>query len=308
VDVKTSLRAAIVAAAALLASELPAVSADRWQEAGSGAVAILPTPKPATVILGGSLYCYQQSWAFLFRLAPDSGLLPGSIVKAKLAAADDNAFALDAEISEEAAKVSVPRSILVSLKEGGALKVELGTGKGAPKTTFGLRDSKSVIEAIEPRCSQVDMSSYKSVSLSQTDAAVAQATKLLADEIKLFRNFTFIDPVVSTVVLDLADGKRLMFASLCGSKSYFGSSGCSLTGYAAHGAGSTWTKVYETEGVLLYLDPGQSAEGWPNLVTLPVVGGTQPTHWGWNGEAYAVIGDVISGGAEVEEQGDTSAQ
>ena len=81
-------------------------------------------------------------------------------------------------------------SILLSLKEGGALKVEIGTAKGAPKTTFNLRSSKPVIEAVEPRCSQIDMSAFQSGALSPTDAAVAEATGLLADEIKLFRNFT----------------------------------------------------------------------------------------------------------------------
>ena len=305
----TSLAAAraLLAAIALAAASLPALSADRWQEAGSGAVAILPTPKPATAILGGSLYCSEQRWAFLFRLAPDTGLSPGSVEKAKLTAAD-GALEFDAEISEQAAKVIVPRSTLLSLKEGSALKVEIGAGKDAPKTTFNLRGSKPVLEAIEPRCSQVDMSAYQGVSLSETDAAVGQATELLAGEIKLFRNFTSIKPVVATAVLELGAERRLMFASLCGSQRYFGSSGCSLTGYAADGAGGDWKKVYETEGVLLYRDPGQAVDGWPNLATLPVVGGTEATHWTWGGEAYQALDPVVSGGAEAAEQGDTSAQ
>lgn len=297
----------VLATIALAAGSLPALSADRWQEAGSGAVAILPTPKPATEILGGSLYCTEQRWAFLFRLAPETGLPAGSVEKAKLTAAD-GALEFDAEISEQAAKVGVPRGILLSLKEGNALKVEIGAGKAAPKATFNLRYSKQVLEAVEPRCSQVDMSAYQSVSLSETDAAVPQATGLLADEIKLFRNFTSSNPVVATAVLELGAERRLMFASLCGSKSYFGSSGCSLTGYAAEGAASEWKKVYETEGVLLYRDPGQSVDGWPNLATLPVVGGTEATHWSWGGESYQAIDPVVSGGAEAAEQGDTSAQ
>src|SRR6185436_17180000 len=107
----------------------------------------------------------------------------------------------------------------------------------------------------------IDMSDYEAVSLSSDDAAVPQATGLLAAEIKLFRNFTFINPVVSAVVLDFGGNKRLMFASLCGSKSYFGDSGCSLTGYAAEGGENIWKEVYQTEGVLLYTDPSQAAEG-----------------------------------------------
>ena len=81
------------------------------------------------------------------------------------------------------------------------------------------------------------------------------ATGLLADEIKLFREFTLKQPVVATTTLDIAADKRLMFASLCGSNNYFGDSGCSLTGYAADGADSIWRMVYETEGVHVYLDP-----------------------------------------------------
>ena len=297
----------LLIAAALLGSGLPALAADSWQEAGAGAVAILPTPKPAKTILGGSLYCVRQSWAFLFRLAPDAGLADGIIEKVKLNASD-MPFELDAQISADGAKVAMPRTILLALKEGSALKVEIGTAKGAPKTSFNLRYSKQVIEAIEPRCSQIDMSAYQAVSLSPDDAAVAQAKDLLAHEIKLFRSFTFIDPVVSAAVLDLPDDKRLMFASLCGSKSYYGNSGCSLAGYAADGAEGIWKQVYETDGVLLYVDPGRSVDGWPNLATLPVVGGTEPTHWTWSGDAYQALDQVISGDTATPEQGDTTAQ
>lgn len=294
-------------ASALLASGLPALSADRWQEAGAGAVAILPAPKPAEAILGGSLYCTEQSWAFLFRLAPGSGLAPGTTKKAKLTASDAS-FELDALISADGAKVGVPRTILLALKEGSVLKVEIGTAKGAPKTSFNLRYSKQVIDAIEPRCSQIDMAGYKAVALSPDDAAVAQAKVLLAEEIRLFRDFTFSNPVVSAVVLDIPDDKRLMFASLCGSRNYYGDSGCSLAGYAAGGSESSWKQVYETEGVLLYLDLGLSVDGWPNLATLPVLGGTEATHWSWSGGAYHVLDQVVSGDNATPGQGDTTAQ
>src|SRR5262249_21920490 len=151
-------------------------------------------------------------------------------------------------------------------------KIEIGAGKDAPRATFNLRSSKLVIEAIAPRCSQIDMSAYRSVSLSPTDAAVPQASALLKDEIRLFREFTQKAPTVATAILEFPEGKRLMFASLCGSINYFGDSGCSLTGWSADGAESAWRPAYETEGVLLYTDPGQATDGWPNLVTLPVVG------------------------------------
>jgi hypothetical protein len=297
----------IVAACALLAAAQSASSADRWEEAGSGAVAILPSPKPSTGIEGGSFYCSQQSWAFLFRLTPEAGLVAGNIEKAKLAVVDQ-LFELDAQISKQAAKVSVPREILLGLKEGTGLTVDIGDGKDAPKATFNLRSSKLVIEAIAPRCSQIDMSAYESVSLSPTDPAVPQATAMLKDEIKLFREFTLKEPVVATTVLEFEGDKRLMLASLCGSNNYFGDSGCSLTGYAADGAESIWKQAYETEGVHIYIDRKQVTDGWPNLVTLPMVGGTEPAHWAWSGGDYQLLDQIISGETEVPEEGDTAAQ
>lgn len=297
----------LVAACAVLVASQPALSADRWEEAGSGAVAVLPAPKPSTAIEGGSFYCSQQSWAFLFRLAPDAGLVVGNIEKAKLAVIDQ-LFELDAQISKQAAKVSVPREMLLALKEGTGFKVEIGEGEAAPKASFNLRSSKLVIEAIAPRCSQIDMSAYESVTLSPTDAAVPQARGLLEDEIKLFRAFTLKEPVVATTVVEFAGDKRLMLASLCGSTNYFGDSGCSLTGYAADGADSIWKRAYETEGVHLYIDRKQVTDGWPNLVTLPMVGGTEPTHWVWSGEGYQLLDQIISGETAVPEEGDTAAQ
>jgi hypothetical protein len=297
----------LAAVCAWLAAGYPAFAGDRWEAAGSGAVAILPKPKPAKGIEGASFYCSLQSWAFLFRLAPDAGLLPGNVEKAKISIID-SVLELDAQISQRAAKVSVPRDMLLELKEGTGFKVEIGSGEDALKATFSLRSSKLVIEAVAPRCSQIDMSAFESVSLSETDAAVPQATNLLAEEIKLFREFTLIDPVVATTVLEFPGDKRLMFASLCGSKNYFGDSGCSLTGYAADGAESIWKQAYETDGVLIYLDRKQQTQGWPNLVTLPVVNGTEPTHWVWSGESYRLLDQIFSGDSVVREQGDTSPQ
>jgi hypothetical protein len=293
----------VLAAALCLAGAAPALASDRWEEAGRGAVAILPVPKPAAGITGGSLYCAEQRWAFLFRTAPETGLPMGSAEKAKLGVGSDN-LELDAEVSPGAVKVAVPAEILLQLKEATKLVVEIGTAEDAPKATFNLRSSKLVIEAIAPRCSQIDMSAFEAVSLSEADAAVPAATGLLADEIKLFREFTLKQPVIATTTVDIAADRRLMFASLCGSNNYFGDSGCSLTGYAADGADSIWRVVYETEGVHVYLDPKHANGGWPNIVTLPVVGGTEPTHWVWSGTGYELLDQITAEEDKVQEQGD----
>ena len=300
----TSATNILLAAALCLAGAIPALASDRWEEAGSGAVAILPLPKPATAITGGSLYCVEQRWAFLFRTTSDAGLLPGAAQKAKLSIGADN-LELDAEVSPGTVTIAIASKILLQLKEATKLVVEIGTGEDAPRATFNLRSSKLVIDAIAPRCSQIDMSAFEAVSLSETDSAVPAATRLLADEIKLFREFTLKQPVVAATTLDIAADKRLLLASLCGSNSYFGASGCSLTGYAADGADSIWRMVYETEGVHVYLDPKHANGGWPNLVTLAVVGGTEPTHWVWSGSQYELLEQITAEEDKVQEQGDT---
>jgi hypothetical protein len=287
-----------------LAGAISALAGDRWEEAGSGAVAILPAPKPATGIVGASLFCAEQRWGFLFRTTSEAGLPPGGTGKAKLSVGSDN-LEFDAEISPGSVTVAVPAGILPQLKEATKFVVVIGTGAAAPQATFNLRSSRQVIEAIAPHCSQIDMSAFEAVTMSEQDPAVPVATELLANEIKLFREFTLKRPVVATTTLDVANGKRLLFASLCGSNNYFGNSGCSLTGYASEGADSIWHMVYETEGVHLYLDPKQARGGWPNIVTLPVIGGTEATHWAWSGDGYEPLDQATAEQDKVEEQGDT---
>ena len=107
----------------------------------------------------------------------------GGTEKAKLSVGSDN-LEFDAEISPGSVTVAVPAEILPQLKEATKLVVEIGTGEAAPQATFNLRSSKLVIEAIAPRCSQIDMSAFEAVTLSEQDPAVPAATELLANEIK----------------------------------------------------------------------------------------------------------------------------
>ena len=89
-----------------LVGAVSALASDRWEEAGSGAVAILPAPKPVTGF-GGSLFCAEQRWGFLFRTTSEAGLPTGGIEKAKISVGSDN-LELDAEISPGSVKVAVP--------------------------------------------------------------------------------------------------------------------------------------------------------------------------------------------------------
>lgn len=291
-----------------LLGSMPAFAADRWEEAGSGAVAILPVPRPATSITGGSLYCSLQRWGLMLRLGHETGLAAGS--GRMSLAVDEQTVELDATIDRGVAQVDLPRQFLQSLRTGNVLSVELGSAPAVARTSFNLRSSGAVIDSIAPRCSQIDMSAYRRLTLSGDDASVAAAIDLLKDDIRLYRDFSGDSPSVAAAAFGLEGEKRLMFAQLCGSKRYFGDSGCSLSGYAVDSPQGDWRMVYETDGMLLHVDPERSSDGWPDLLTLPPVGGTEPIRWTWTGSRYEAVGEAVSEdqNSAVEEQGDKAEQ
>jgi hypothetical protein len=279
-------------------------ASDRWEEAGSGAVAILPPPQAAKGIAGASLVCAEQRWSFLFRTEPGA-VVPGWRSPATLTA---GGIVLESEAVEVGGSVSMalPADHLEALKR--ASRMAFAATDGTVAAGFPLRGSRAVLDAVEPRCSQVDMSAYRRIALSETDPAVETAKALLAEEARLFRAETGKQPVHAAATVDLAGGGRLLFASLCGSTSYYGRSGCTLSGFASDGPGSEWRPVYGNEGVLLYIDPGVSSGGWPNLVTLPPNGGSEPDHWAWNGQEYENVEALVAGDGEIApaEEGDSA--
>ncbi|MBX3579243.1 MAG: hypothetical protein KF723_18740 [Rhizobiaceae bacterium] len=283
----------LLPAALLLIAAAPVHAADRWQEAGSGAVAILPDPASANGIIGGSLYCAEQKWAFHFR-TPQAALTAGDTVPAKITISGE-LLQLEARTEAGGARVAVPTAALPSLKNGTSLAVEVGDTATGVAALFNLRGSKLVIEAVAPKCSQVDMSEYDLVALSETDPAVEHARLLIADEMKLFTAATNRQPVVAAKIADVPPQNRLMFASICGSTTYYGTSGCNLTGFAQIGPLGEWRQVYNTEGMIMHTDPNAGNGGWPNLVTLPMVGGLEPTHWVWSGSQYELRDVLIAG-------------
>lgn len=259
-----------------------AFASDRWEEAGSGAVAILPVPSRATAITGGSLACAEQRWSLRLRTEPRPA---GPPLAAKVTI-DRSAFAVAAEYGTGVFTVAVSSEMLEALKASSRLAVVLGPGTEAPQASFALRGSQKVIEAIAPRCSPVDLGPFQPVTLSETDAAAALAEPLLAGEVKLFRAATSGTPKLAAARVDRGEGREMLFASLCGSSWYYGRSGCSLFGYLRGTPTAEWRTVYNTEGMALYVDPSTANAGWPNLVTLEMPGGVTPIHWKWNGEAY----------------------
>jgi hypothetical protein len=288
-------RLAACTAAFLLAGALPAPAGDRWQEAGSGAVAILPIPLKTAVIKGGSLFCDEQRWAFRLRVEAAAR----SSQEADVVVAVDSAeFTAKASLSPGVATISVPFEMLEPLKAGNRLSFTIDSELAA---MFSLRGSRAVLEAVAPRCSAVDMSAYENVALSETDQSVGTAARLMAEEEALFREATGKEPVLAAASVKVAPHAELIFASLCGSDRYYGQSGCTLSGFVRQSAGEDWREVYNSEGVALYLDRKTSAGGWPDLVTLARDSGAEPSHWMWTGLAYEIREPAIA--KEIELRG-----
>ncbi|MGE0500982.1 MAG: hypothetical protein AB7I79_04895 [Rhizobiaceae bacterium] len=294
---------------ALFASQgiAAARAADIWTEGGAGAVAILPDPRVPRGIVGGSLYCEEQQWGLMLRVDPEQ---PAAVATWAIVTLGWEEHALTAEPRGGAFQLPVSPDMLEPMKAYNSMKIAIGEGAERYSATFSLAGSRRVIEAIAPRCSQIDMDGYEPVTLSDMGAATLEAEPLLADELRLFRQFTGQRPVLSAATLDLDQGDRLLFASICGSTSYFGPSGCSLSGFARGLSDPDWRQVYGTEGMHLFLDPGASNGGYPNLVTLEISGGTVPIHWVWDGESYVLIDQLIAedeaGDATEGEEGDAA--
>jgi hypothetical protein len=299
----------MLAAGLLLAGSLPAMAADIWEEGGSGAVAILPEPRYPQGITGGSFYCSEQKWGFLFRT--DAALaLPANGTAGSITVRGEP-YPFAAEISPGSVHAPVPDTMLEGLKSGTSMSVTIGEGDTKLAAVFNLNASRRVIEAIAPRCSPAklpDMAGYERVTLSEMSLAVISAKPLLEDELRLFRQTTGKQPVLAAEFIDVGPGRQLMFASICGSTSYYGDSGCNLNGFAMMADEPEWRQVYNTEGMHLFLDRKAANGGWPSLVTLPVVGVGEPTHWVWGGHHYMLRDQVISeedlADEDDEEEGD----
>jgi hypothetical protein len=204
---------------------------------------------------------------------------------------DGAEFPAKAGVSSGVATIAIPFEMLELVKAGNRLSF---TFEGEPAVLFSLKTSRAVLDAAAPRCSEVDMSAFKNVSLSQTDRAVGTAAKLMAGEAALFREATGKEPTLAAASVEVAPDAELVLASLCGSSRYYGQSGCTLSGFARHDSGDEWREVYNSEGMALYVDPNTSAGGWPDLVTLTRGGDAEPHHWMWNGHLYEIRAPVIA--------------
>lgn len=281
-----------IAFALALFTAHPALSSS-WQEAGSGAVAILPSPEKASGIAGASLFCTEQRWSFLFRLEP--GAMTSDTTMPGMLTAGGARFAVEGLPKNGQLVVPLTMNMLEPIKASTRMTFEIGHKDTALKAEFALTASRAAINAIAPRCSAVDMSVYERIVPTETDPVVAEARLLLAGEAKLFNEAVGYDPNVAAQKLELADGKTLLIASLCGSTFYYGESGCSIFGFVRRDPVENWHLAYDTEGVQLYFD-SKARNDFPDLLTLPMTGAAEPSRWVWTGSAYEIRDEMMAEG------------
>jgi len=257
-------------------------ASDRWEEAGSGAVAILPVPLKASLVQGGSLVCAEQRWTLRLR----TEARPGAAAPiATEVAVDGRKKISDATQGPTLVEIPIDSDTLDRLKRGSSFAVRIGSERDAPGATFSLRNSRKSIDAVAPRCSPVEMKGYDHVTLIESSAEVGTVETLLADEIRLFRQATSSTPRIATARIAGGGERELLFANLCGSSWYYGRSGCTLFGYARTSPSADWREVYHSEGMGLYVEHQAVPDGWPELATLQV-DGVESMHWRWDGSRY----------------------
>jgi len=272
----------------------------RWQLHEAEALATLPLPRDRQDVSGAALSCNAQKWTLRIEFveAPPSELAGAAL------RVDGTRFSANVERGGTALTIRVPREALEPLKAGLRLEVEYpSTAEATENLSFGLRGSRLAITAVEERCSRRDMSAYQAVSFTPYSSYMELARELRAEDISAFTRATTAKPDVQVAMAEFGEGRRILFTRLCGSSWYFGATGCNITGYVPDDAPATegsddashasrWRTVYDTENVHLFTDARSVHGGWRDVVTLPVRGAEPGQVWRWDGERYALHGDL----------------
>lgn len=283
-------------AAALLAALLavpPAMAggSDRWAADEAEARASLPLPAGNAGVAGAALSCAAQRWRLEIALAAPVAAGGG---EAELRV-DGNGFAGRADAADTVLAVVVPRAAIGPLKRGLRLEISLpeALAEAVGELAFGLRGSNIALTAVEDRCTLRDMSAYRLVEFITPSVYDGLVRRLRAHDIEAFSDATASQPQVSAAMARFGEGRRVLFARLCGSSWYFGLSGCNITGFVRDEDSETgWRAVYDTENVVIHTDPRSADDGWHDLATLPVRAGGVALLWRWNGEAYELAGEL----------------
>ena len=288
-----------VLVASLFAAPVAALAQtnERWGVDDMEARAILPAPRGNSSITGATLSCTAQHWRLNLDVGEEAQAGDATLT------VDGRAFALSPIAEPQGLAFAVPRKAIEPLKAGLRLELALPQGEetDAPVTAnFSLRGSKIALNAAQERCTPRDMSAYTPVTFTPYSSYINLGRELRQDDIAAFRLSTASEPKLDVAMgefgAEFGDKHRLLLTRLCGSSWYYGASGCNIAGFApADDEG--WEPVYDTENVLLYSDPKNVIDGWPDLVTLPASQKGQMVAgpgliWRWDGKAYALKGEL----------------
>ncbi len=277
-----STRLALATGICLLSSTiLSANAAERWSAIDGQASAELPPPTRTKTIAGAQLECAEQKWRLLLSLTPETLGEDGQ--RTATTSIGSEKFETIATQNRQSIAVELPSDALPPMRSGIRMDVSVTGGENAHKARFSLIGSRRTIDEIAPRCSKRDMSAYKAIIPGELSPETTLARELLVQEIAAFRAATKSTPAVAAAMQAVGNDRRLLFATLCGSSWYYGNSGCNMTIHAQVGS-NEWTRVYETEGVTMHIDPAIKSNGWPNLVALTFDG--DEVVWSWMGDSY----------------------
>ena len=274
----------------LLTPQAAAQGTDRWAAHESEARAILPAALGETKVTGATLSCAAQRWRLDLALAGDTAPAAGDAV----IDIDKRAFEAKATPADGGLALALPRAAIEPLKAGIRMTLSLagGPGEAAGEAAFPLRGSRIAITAAEERCSLRDMSAYTPVTFTPFSSYMKLARELRKDDIAGFRHSTASEPTLVAAMAEFDGGRRVLFTRLCGSSWYYGASGCNITGFAPEADAKGWRAVYDTENVHLHTDPRAVTDGWPDIVTLPARAHGPGLVWRWDGNAYALKGEL----------------
>lgn len=288
--------------ALLAAGAAPAAAAEVWTADAHEARVTLPDPEPGLPVTGGTMACAAGAWTLA--LATRAG--------ATVAGADGTArivvplgtFEAPSKTVAAGIEIAVPSAALEPLMR--STRLSIGFEGGAGEIRFPLAGSRRAITAAQALCGKVEMPLADSVPLTPFSSYLLLTRELRRSDIADFVMSTGGTPRLRAGMVEIGQGRRLLFSEMCGSTWYYGTSGCSLIGYApvegkdaARAEG--WRIVYETEGVYLYVDPDAVHDGWPDLRAYRTDAPAEAIRWVWKDGGYALEDDEAEAGPAAAE-------
>lgn len=285
-----------VFAALLLAAE-PAAAQTVWTAPEGLSYAMLPAPQQGTPVTGGVMLCDQQVWTLSLATEPGAEIADADGTATLIALGQR--FTVQSSRGNSSIDLIVPYDALEPMKASSRLQIELG-GDNEP-IRFALTGSRRAITAVEQNCSARQLPTENLIELEAASVYLELGRRLRAEDIRDFIISTNQLAELEVAMIEIEGNRRLFFVEICGSSWYYGVSGCNIAGFAHFSAAGSnpseidlegWEPVFESEGVHVYREPGQSNDGWPNLVTIPLKPGFPDKLWTWTGQRYAVEGTV----------------